>query len=275
MEALAKTDMPYWYNGQLHTGSTINLPLHDPGLLYGATIFTTLRVYNKALDHPWTAWQQHIDRTARSLAAFQWRLPDWGRIRQGAEILAETYPVLRVTIFPDGREWIMGRSLPTHLAVLQQDGITAWVADASYSRVLPGHKTGNYLGCWLALQAAKGVSAQEAILIDAEGHWLESSTGNLWGWSEGQWWTPPLAIGILPGVMRSRILQGLQAQHQPVCIQPWTAAIVRRFTFLAYTNSVVEVAPIHTVLQGASSVNYNPDHRKSAQLIQAWQSITD
>ena len=262
----------YWYAGQLMQSATLTLPVQDPGLLYGATVFTTLRVYDHNLDHPWTAWQAHLDRTARSLQAFHWAMPDWSRIRQGAEGLAQTYPVVGVTLFADGRELVLGRSLPAHLEALQKDGAIAWVADsAEYGRSLPGHKTGNYLGCWLALQAAQRVQAQEAILINESGHWLETSTGNLWGWGAGQWWTPPLGVGILPGVLRSRLLQGLQAQGQTVMMTPWTPEQVQQFSFLAYTNSVFEVIPVHTVLQGDSSVNYNPDQSKTVQLTLAWQ----
>lgn len=277
---MATTDQStnrYWYDGQLLEGDTLTLPCQEPGLLFGATVFTTLRVYDQQLDHPWTAWAAHVARTQRSLRTFHWPEPDWARVRQGAEQLAPQYPVLRVTIFPDGRELILGRSLPFHLETLQQQGITAWVTDSSdYSRPLPGHKTGNYLGCWLSLQAATRQAAQEAILTNDQGHWLETSTGNLWGWAEGQWWTPPLGVGILPGVLRSRLIKGLAAQQQVVQTVPWTRDRVARFTCLAYTNSVYEVVPIHTVLQGTASVNYNPDHGnhgKTAQLTQAWQAI--
>ncbi|MEM9003018.1 MAG: aminotransferase class IV [Cyanobacteria bacterium P01_F01_bin.86] len=266
----------YWYAGQLITESTLVLPLQEPALLYGATIFTTLRVYERRLDHPWTAWQAHINRTRRSLQAFEWSEPDWARVQQGATHLAPIYPVLRVTIFPDGRELIMGRSLPPHLTTLQNQGAIAWVADAAdYSRPFPGHKTGNYLGCWLALQAAQRAGAQEAILINHQGHWLETSTGNLWGWAEGQWWTPPLATGILPGVLRSRLITGLQAQGQTVITAPWHSSQIDQFTYLAYTNSVLEVIPLKGVLQGTVSVNYNPDYEKTRQLNAAWQSATD
>ena len=263
----------YWYDGRPVIAETVSLPLFDPGWLYGATLFTTLRIYENALDHPWTAWSAHVERTARSLQALHWPAPDWERVRLGAAYLAPHYPVLRVTLFPDGRELILGRSLPAHLATWQTQGVTTWVADtADYSRSLPGHKTGNYLGCWLALQAAQRVHAQEAILINPAGHWLETSTGNLWGWAAGQWWTPPLGAGILPGVLRSRLCRGLQAQNQTLQTAPWTPAQVAQFSFLAYTNSVLEVIPIHTVLQGTSSVNYNPDQAKIQQLTQAWQS---
>lgn len=273
---MSTADQPanrYWYDGQLIEGDTLTVPCQEPGLLFGATVFTTLRVYDQQLTHPWTAWAAHMARIQRSLQVFHWAAPDWQRVRQGAAQLAPQYPVLRVTVFPDGREWVLGRSLPPHLATVQTTGITAWVADSpDYSRPLPGHKTGNYLGCWLSLQAAQRATAQAAILIDEQGHWLETSTGNLWGWAAGQWWTPPLGAGILPGVLRSRLINGLKAQHQTVQTVPWTRERVAQFTYLAYTNSVYEVVPIHTVLQGTASVNYNPDHGKTMQLTQAWQT---
>jgi branched-subunit amino acid aminotransferase/4-amino-4-deoxychorismate lyase len=234
----------YWYNGQLIVGDQVSLPIQDPGLLFGATVFTTLRVYEHHLDHPWTAWPSHIQRLESSLRAFHWASPNWEKIRQGAEALAREYSVLRVTLFPDGRELILGRSLPPQLSTWQAAGITAWVATGqAYQRSLPHHKTGNYLSCWLALQAAKRTSAQEAILLNAQGHWLETSTGNLWGWADGQWYTPPLDGGILPGVLRSRLLQGLQSHDHALHITPWITTQVNQFSYIAYSNSVIEIVP--------------------------------
>ncbi|MEO1298143.1 MAG: 4-amino-4-deoxychorismate lyase, partial [Cyanobacteria bacterium J06636_16] len=71
----------HWYDGQLVSGSRLSLPLQDPALLYGATVFTTLRIYENRLDHPWTAWQAHVTRTQRSLQAFGWSAPDWDRLQ--------------------------------------------------------------------------------------------------------------------------------------------------------------------------------------------------
>lgn len=261
----------YWYDGQLYSQSTLSLPLQDPGWLYGATVFTTLRIYEGALTHPQTAWPAHKARLTASVRAFAWMLPDWPSLKVGAAHLARYYPVLRVTLFPDGRSLISGRSLPPDLSKRQTHGVVVWVATPDYRRSLPGHKTGNYLGCWLALQAAQRSGAQEAILINCHNHWLETSTGNLWGWCRGAWWTPPLEMGILPGVMRSQVLKGLQAQKHRVNTQPWTPEQVSQFTDLAYTNSVVGVVPICSVLRESGSVNYNPDHGKIQQLNDAWR----
>ncbi|MFN6572077.1 aminotransferase class IV [Dendronalium sp. ChiSLP03b] len=254
------TNQIFWYNGKLIKSQTLELDINDPGLLYGATIFTTLRVYNNSLDSSLTNWLLHCDRLLFSLQSFGWQQPDWNRVRQGAEILCMHFPILRITLFPDGREWITGRLLPQDLTEKQNNGITTTLATSELYRCLPSHKTGNYLSAWLAKTSAQQLNAQEAILVDAAGNWLETTTGNLWGWHDGNWWTPPLTAGILPGIVRSQLINWLRNQDLVVREEPWTGELVRGFEAIAYTNSVVEIIPIHTVRQPTESLQYNPHH---------------
>ena len=250
----------FWYDGKLIESQTLELDINDPGLLYGATVFTTLRVYGDSLDHNLTNWQAHCDRLLFSLQSFGWQHPDWKCVRQGAEIILAHFPVLRITIFPDGREWIIGRFLPDDLTEKQRNGVSCAVALPEFYRSLPSHKTGNYLSAWLAKTSVQPLKAQEAILVDAAGNWLETSTGNLWGWRDESWWTPPLSAGILPGIVRSQLVKWLHKHQQVVQEQPWTVEFVKGFEAIAYTNSVVEIIPIHTVHQPAGSLQYNPYH---------------
>lgn len=233
-------------------------------------MFTTLRVYYKSLDNALTNWQGHRDRIESTLQTFGWQQPNWNRLRQGAEILIAHFPVLRITVFPDGREWITGRELPDNLPEKQRYGVAASVLTKQFQRSLPAHKTGNYLSAWLAKTTAQQMLAQEAILIDAKGNWLETSTGNLWGWRDGSWWTPPLAAGILPGVVRSQLLDWLRHNYQPAKQSPWLPQLVKEFAAIAYTNSIVEVMPIHTVIQTqptqVTDLRYDPHHQSFNQL---------
>lgn len=262
----------FWYDGRLIRGTKLELAIDNPGLLYGATVFTTLRVYQQSLHHPLTNWRSHCHRLTSSLQTFGWQQPDWERLRRGAEQLTESYAVLRITIFPDGREWITGRSLPSDLTQRQQQGVTAWLANApEYQRSLAAHKTGNYLSAWLAGQAARQQGAAEAILVDATGSWLETNTGNLWGWQGGCWWTPPLDVGILPGVVRSQLMDWLKTQDYPVREAPWHRERVLQFEAIAYTNSVIQVIPIHTVLTSSQSLTYDPFHPTLEPLRSLWR----
>lgn len=244
---------------------TLELEIDDPGLLYGATVFTTLRVYENSLDSRLTHWRCHCDRLKSSLQTFDWRLPDEQRLRQGAQAMMADFPVLRITIFPDGREWITGRLLPKNLTEIQTNGVSVIVADPEFTRCLPTHKTGNYLSPWLAKANAQKLNTQEAILVDVVGNWLETSTGNLWGWRDGSWWTPPLTAGILAGVMRGQLKDWLLKQYL-VREEPWTPELVKGFEAIAYSNSVVETVPIHTVIQPVGKLECDPDHPCFQQL---------
>lgn len=216
---------------------------------------------------------------------FGWQEPDWQRVRQGAELLKD-FPALRVTIFPDGREWITGRNLPVNLTEKQKYGIAAGlISGREFQRFLPTHKTGNYLGAWLARTTAQQMTTSEAILADTKGNWLETSTGNLWGWQDGCWWTPPLEAEILPGVMRSQLIDWLKSQNQPIVEKPWTPKTVKKMEAIAYSNSIVEVIPIHTVCrqeergkrqevtEQIAQLNYNPHHPAFEQLKRLFQQL--
>jgi 4-amino-4-deoxychorismate lyase len=247
--------MSYWYRGKWSTAKVLPITYDDPGLLYGATIFTTCRVYEKSLHHPLTLWSAHQARLTNSLLSLGWTVPIWEQVEAGISAVLQyspDRPIIRVTIFPDGRELIFGRELPADLAQRQQQGIVAKVVQG-FDRSLSNHKTGNYLAPWLAKQQI-APDAAEAILTDATGRWLETSTGNLWGWDGEKFYSP--AIDSLAGIARSHLVQWLQTQGRIVDEQPWDLDVIDRFVGLAYSNSVVQLVPIHTVISATDTRHY-------------------
>lgn len=256
--------MGYWLAGKWHDSTEITLAVNDPSLLYGATIFTTLRVFEQNLFHPNSHWQNHGDRLRHTIANLGWSEPHWPSIEEGALKVAEHDPVVRVTVLSDGRELILGRPLPAKLTQKQQQGIQGWVAtEELYRRPMADFKTGNYLGAWRALKAAIAQKAGEAILISVDGTWLETATGNLWGFDGQQWSTPPTS-GILPGVMRSHLISQLTTQGMTVSEQPWSLELIRTFEAIAYSNSVVGVIPF-TSIANTEQLSYHgtADHPAS------------
>jgi 4-amino-4-deoxychorismate lyase len=257
----------FWFDGRSIPSNKIELDCNEIGLLYGATVFTTLRVYCQSLEHPLTNWQKHRERLASTIDKYAWQQPDWARIKAGAEILISNFPVLRITIFPDGKEFILGRNLPIDLATKQQEGIAAWLAeDSLYRRSLAEDKTGNYLGALLALQQAQKLTAQEAILIDDRANWLETSTGNLWGWRDRCWWTPQ-TNNILSGIARSHLLEHLHRQNIPAVENQWTSDFVRGLEAVAYSNCVVEIIPIQTIVNSQIDRPHPLNSARHPQLI--------
>jgi 4-amino-4-deoxychorismate lyase len=272
----------YWYCGRSIESPTIELNIDDPGLLYGATVFTTFRTdrfvgqetrlsclasmvgtpdrSEPLLQEVGFLMDLHCDRLQSSLSELDWHQPDWKQVRSGVECLTPHFPVLRITIFPDGRELITGRDLPPNLATWQQEGVTVIIADRQFARSLPQHKTGNYLASWLALQQARDKNIQEAILTNDLGDWLETTTGNLWGYRDGCWYTPPLNAGILPGIARSQILARLKRENRSVIESEWNAEWAKDLEAIGYSNSVIFFIPINTVITPMGTLKYPAQH---------------
>ncbi|MGD1896176.1 MAG: aminotransferase class IV [Phormidesmis sp.] len=253
-----------WYSGGLLLeDSPVKGPFDSAGLRFGASVFSTMRVCQQKLEDPRSQFSAHCDRLAHSIRAFNWQPPNWTSVYRGCAQLKTHYPVLRITLFADGTEWITGRAVPAQLNAQQQTGVACWRAPPTYTRSLPLHKTGNYLACQLARQQAQTYGAQEAILTNERGDWLETATGNLWGYAKGQWWTPigdQLSNQCLPGLMRTRLQQSLSKDGEQVNNQPWNKSVLRGFDAIAYSNCVVELVPIHTILDGQIKLEYDPQH---------------
>ena len=67
-------------------------------------------------------------------------------------------------------------------------------------------KSLNYLDGILARQEALGRGADEAILLNTRGELTEAAIANLFLQMDGEWLTPPVRDGVLPGVMRGQLL---------------------------------------------------------------------
>jgi branched-subunit amino acid aminotransferase/4-amino-4-deoxychorismate lyase len=239
----------YWWTGRLHSGNTLTLSLDDPGFLYGATVFTTLRIYHQNPQHPATALEAHLKRLHIQVDALGWEAPAWEQVNLAVQTLAPSYPVLRITLFPDGRELVTGRALPPDLAQKQREGVVLLAVEGG--RSWPDLKTGNYLVSFQAFRKAEARGAQEALLMQ-EGIWLETSRGNLWAWDGSQYLTPP-EEGCLAGIFRQQLLSRLIHLAIPHAVVPFTSELQHTFQAVGYGNSVVELLPVRGIMGTKSS----------------------
>ncbi|HIK37866.1 MAG: aminotransferase class IV [Geminocystis sp.] len=247
----------FYFDGNLHRDNKISLDINSPVWLYGVSVFTTIRIYGHSLSHPLTNWNRHVRRLKTSISEFEWPMPDWEKIKTEVEDLSKHFPVIRIAILPDGKEIITGRNLPENLGEKQRQGVRGLVLyDDVVKRGISRHKTGNYLPNWLALNMAKKQDCQEAILTDKQHHWLETATGNLWGYKKGVWFTPPPGE-ILPGIARETIIDYADF---PIEVNQWTEEFVEELEAVAYSNSVVEIIPFSEIQMRDKIKKYNPLH---------------
>jgi branched-chain amino acid aminotransferase len=68
-------------------------------------------------------------------------------------------------------------------------------------------KSLNYLDSVLARQEAAAAGADDALLLNTAGHVAEATAANIFLLIGGEWITPPVADGALPGIARALLLE--------------------------------------------------------------------
>jgi branched-chain amino acid aminotransferase len=191
----------------------------DRGVLYGDAVFEALRTYRGAPD----ALDQHLARLEQSCSILGIELPieraafarDIERAIAAVDS-PERYLRIMVTrgelpqaLAPRGagkaRRIIIVRPLAPASSPYEQ-GIAVTSTVAPPSPLWAGAKPAAYLNNLLALGRAQDAGADDAILLGQYGELLEGATSSLFLVRAGELYTPPLALGILPGITRDRVL---------------------------------------------------------------------
>jgi branched-subunit amino acid aminotransferase/4-amino-4-deoxychorismate lyase len=254
-EGVRMPDRAIWIDGRLCRGAAAAVSLFDRGARDGEGLFETLRVYGgRAFE-----WQRHLERLVLSAAELGFPVPPSpATLERGlSELLAEerlTDAVARLTVtrgIPGGRPTRTGCWIEVEpLAARMWPGTTRGGATAivSKTRFEPGplgpHKTTSRLAYHLAREEARSAHADEAILVSSAGLVLEGAVSNLFARLGDDLLTPPLALGLLPGITRSIVMALGRAQGFEVREAPFTVAQLENAREVFLTNSVQEVVPL-------------------------------
>jgi aminodeoxychorismate lyase len=222
--------MIVFLNGRFLPESDAVISVFDRGFLYGDGLFETLRVVN---GKPFR-WREHIRRLQNGAEFLRIRSPFAGESLRGfADELVRLNQMpdslLRITLSrgPGVRGYSpSGADTPTvvmslHPAPPVQTEPPGWHLVTSSFRLpanepLAQFKTCNKLPQILARSQADTAGVQEALLLNTDGFIVEASSSNLFWLEDGCVWTPPPAVGVLPGVTRSVIMEICAASSIPI-----------------------------------------------------------
>ena len=210
-----------WIDGQWGTAASLQLPLDDRALLLADGLFETVLSRNGAPQ----LLQEHLLRWSDSAAL---RGMDPPPQRNALEPLIEDAIQRSQLSEADGAlrlNWSRGSSAqrgiglpdpghhrfwltlqactPTFSAVTT---ITSRHERRNASSRLSRCKTFAYGQAIQARREARENSAEEALLLSTTGELCCASTANLLVQRQGEWLTPPLSSGCLPGIMRQQML---------------------------------------------------------------------
>lgn len=245
-----------WLDGRLGAETVAPFDLTDRGLSLGDAVFDTAL----ALDGRVAFADAHLDRLVagaetlgfsvdpdraraalRALAAMGPRLAirttaTRGTGPRGLKPPAEPRPVLYATAAPSA-------------AALAFAPLSLWVTGIARNETSPvSHlKTPGYLDAVLAARDAAAAGFDEALFRNTRGRVACAGTGNLFGILGDRLVTPPLADGVLPGIVRAEVLGlaggvGLHPEERSLALPELLAADA---VFL--TNSLRLIAPVRAV----------------------------
>ena len=213
-----------WLNGMLVNEEQATVSVFDHGLLYGDGVFEGIRFYN---NHAFRL-QKHIQRLYQSALAIGLDIPYSKAALEIAindVILAFDKPdgYLRLVITrgkgPLGvnpaqcktpTTFIIADQLSFISEEVQQHGAKLIIASTrrlSPDGLDPRVKSLNYLNHILARMEANYANADEAILLNAQGHVTEGSTDNIFIVKDKKIFTPAISDGALEGITRDMIFE--------------------------------------------------------------------
>lgn len=113
-------------------------------------------------------------------------------------------------------------------------------------------KSLNYGDNILARREAIASGASDALMLNTQGHLACATVGNVFFRIDGQWVTPKLSDGILPGLARAKIIQTTAASERTLAEPDITQADA---AFISNSLGCTIIASIEgRVLQGAGTV---------------------
>jgi len=216
-----------WVSGRIVPDDALAISVLDRTFEHGLGLFETLRTWS---GQP-TLLPRHLDRLTRSAAELglpydRQALPDREAVR--ALLAADgraADAMLRITLSGGISEssgstlWMRSFALPPAAAA----GIILGPAGPARVDVLASHKTLNYWPNRIMYENARSGGFDECVTISPDGSLWEGSRSNLFVVMEDQILTPPCAGKVLPGIMRSLILErgarlGLDVREAPLSL---------------------------------------------------------
>jgi branched-chain amino acid aminotransferase len=248
-------------NGRIVPEADARLPLNDSAVLYGDSLFETLKASAGQLQFPC----EHLDRLELSarLLAFPCDRPQIERaLCDTVSSLSVPLARLRLTItrgslpgldLPDrqpGTFFIVARPYQPPSAEERQRGADCLFAPNRRINPLshlPQMKRGNYADCLYAADFARRRGAREALFVSTDGLLLEGATSNVFLLIQGQLVTPPAGELVLPGIMRRQVLAAAAHLGIPVAERDTGVGELFQAEEVFLSNSLIGLLPVASI----------------------------
>jgi len=242
-------------NGVITTPEEARIPVLDHGLLFGDSVYETLRTY----DGKPFLFSRHFARLEHSAAAIDLKLP-WTKSRMCDEIQrtlfgGECRIRLMVTrgvgelaadieTCTDPAVIIIVVPLVTLPARIYEHGVDVVISSVQRSGRLADIKTGSLIHQVLARREAKAKHAFEAILLTSDAKLSDGITSNIYMIRDGRILTPAHDAGIVEGITRGVVLELARQMGLQVVEGRFDVDDIQLAQEMFLTSTTREVVPI-------------------------------
>lgn len=230
-------------------GGSLEFSPVDEGFAYGEGLFETIKLSGEGLCF----WEAHWSRLAASAKALGFDLPaeeavlealrEW-IAAEGSDAGIVKLSLLRraesSVLYLYGREAL--GSIPDRVC-LQVETATR----LNPASLLMGHKSHNYLEAMMLWRRARAAGYYDCLRLNTEGHLAEASVANLFFLKAGALYTPAMATGILPGVIRAAVLRLAMEEKLETNEGHYTLTELADAEAVFLTNSVAGIVSVASV----------------------------
>ena len=254
-------NLQIWMDGELVPVGEARVSVFDHGLLYGDGVFEGIRIYNgkifKEAEHVQRIYESakcillDIPMTPEELSKAMHEAMEANDITDGylRVVVTRGVGLLGISILHTAcpSVIIIAANIELYPKELYERGlrcVTVGTLRNHPSTTSPRVKSLNYLNNIMAKAEAKNAGADEAIILNPEGHVTEGTGDNVFVFRRGEFFTPLVSCGILEGITRRIVIELIEKRGYR-CHE---TTLIRHDIYIAdecfLTGTAAEIIPV-------------------------------
>ena len=250
------------FNGKLVNKSDTHILPGSEGFLYGYGLFETIKLYQgeiiffaehfARMEDGCKKLGLQLDKGPDEILNYCYELTQANQLTNGG---------IRVTFAKNNQETylVITTRASTYREEVYQKGFKILFAKAKRNpeALLVGVKTNNYLENLLTLNEAKQMGYDEAVFLNVFNKVSEGAISNLFFVKDGEILTPAQECGLLPGIIRSKVLDIADKRGIPLETGEFTKEELLNADEIFLTNSLLDIMPVSSIETKALDLKSN------------------
>lgn len=267
-------------NGVIRETANAHVPVLDRGFLYGDSIYEVFRTYEGVplfFDEHWSRFERsagliHLSiglTKTQMLSEIKQTVEATGAQRSQRDVYVR-YIATRgegaLDLYPDpsltSSYVIIVREVPRWNPEYYSRGLFVAVADTKRNpseSLDPNIKGGNYLNNVLGVIEARGLGADDCVMLNEAGLVTEASNSNVFFVIDGELVTPSQRAANLKGLTKAAIHEACRAHGLPSAETEIAFDDMRSATECFLTSATREVMPVHRLRLDAETTREFPE----------------